>query len=172
MQPWAESNCDQTLQESHRKWWNHPSFSCLFGCHDVSPLNAAWALEQKGLENSASVLSPHWKASNLQEHHGVQLHNTQKQHKLLIYDCNWSSGLLNSSSKVIRNKLYSRGMLQPLTRAISRADHICLAAIKRSQWTLTPSATGVIVVASSTSLCVSGTWTRRSQHLMAGCSQW
>lgn len=70
VQPWAESNCDQTLQEWHRKWWNHPGSGCLFGCHDVSSLNGAWALEWKGLENSASVLSLHWKASNPQEHHG------------------------------------------------------------------------------------------------------
>lgn len=102
----------------------------------------------------------------------VQPHNAQKQHKLLIYGCIWSSGPLNSSSKVIRNKLYSRGMLPPLTRAINRADHICLAAVKRGQWTLTPPATGVIVAACSSSLCASGTWTELSQHLMAGCSRW
>lgn len=163
VQPWAESNCYQTLQEWHRKWWNHPGSGCLFGW-------LSWRIfierclstrvERSREFRLCAAITPFkgTRPAGTPGQRRVQPHNPQKQYMLLIYGCIWSSGPLNSSSKVIRNKLYSRGMLQPLTRAINRADHICLAAAKRGPWPLTPPATGVIVVARSASLCASGTW--------------
>lgn len=135
---------------------------CLFGNWLSWRLNAACALNRKSLEKSSSVLQPHRKASNPWEHRGLSWPLTslwRNQCRLLKYYCIYNPGPLNIAAKSIRNNSCRSGMLQPLTGAINWADHICLAAVKRGQWTLTPQATGAIVRACSALLCASDTWT-------------